>query len=71
IATIQKVKGEGLMLGIELPFAIKALRRELLYKHYIFTGASTNPNLLRILPPLNITFEQLQPFVKALKKIQA
>ncbi|MGD1841243.1 MAG: aspartate aminotransferase family protein [Thermonemataceae bacterium] len=68
---IQQVKGEGLMLGIELPFAIKTLRRELLQKHHIFTGASANPNLLRILPPLNITFEQLQPFVEALKKIHA
>ncbi|MFT5619580.1 MAG: acetylornithine/N-succinyldiaminopimelate aminotransferase, partial [Arenicella sp.] len=66
---VKKVKGRGLMLGVEFDFPIKELRLELLHKHQIFTGSSANPNLLRILPPLNITKEDSKAFLKALKNV--
>ena len=69
IPGIKNIKGKGLMLGVELDFSIKEIRTKLLNKHYIFTGASANPNLLRILPPLGITKTQVEPFITALKKI--
>lgn len=68
IPAVQQVKGKGLMLGVEFDFPIKALRQKLLFESKIFTGASNNPNLLRILPPLSITVEQLNHFVNELKK---
>ncbi|MCB0644060.1 MAG: aminotransferase class III-fold pyridoxal phosphate-dependent enzyme, partial [Phaeodactylibacter sp.] len=68
IPAIKQIKGMGLMLGVEFDFPIKALRNKLLFEEDIFTGNSTNPNLLRILPPLCITEAQLAPFVAALKK---
>ena len=67
IPAIKSMKGKGLMLGMEFDFPIKKIREELLYNHHIFTGASANPKLLRILPPLCITQEQMAPFLKALK----
>ncbi len=69
ITAIKKVKGKGLMLGVEFDFPIATLRTELLQKHHIFTGASANQNLLRILPPLGITKEEISPFITALKEI--
>ena len=57
------------MLGVEFDFPIKEMRSLLLNDYHIFTGASANPNLLRILPPLGITKQQMQPFITALKKI--
>ncbi len=57
------------MLGIEMPFPIKELRQELLYDHHIFTGSSSNPNVLRVLPPLSISYAEFEPFIKALNKI--
>jgi len=69
IASVKKIKGQGLMLGVELGFPIKALRSTLLHQHHIFTGASSNPNLLRILPPLNITINEINPFINALKAL--
>lgn len=66
---VKKVKGRGLMLGVEFDFPIKDLRLELLNKHQIFTGSSANPNLLRILPPLNITKQDLEPFLKAMEAV--
>jgi len=66
---IKNVKGKGLMLGVEFDFPIKEIREELLYKHHLFTGSSSNPNLLRILPPLVITQEQADTFIKALTEV--
>ena len=69
IPQIKHIKGRGLMLGVELNFPVKELRAKLLYNHHIFTGSSANPNLLRILPPLCITAEQIKPFANTLKKL--
>ena len=69
ILPIKRIKGKGLMLGVEFDFPIKELRSKLLYDHHIFTGSSSNPNLIRILPPLGISKEQITPFISALKEI--
>lgn len=66
ITAIKQIKGKGLMLGLEFDFPIKELRAKLLYEHQIFTGDSSNSNLIRILPPLSITKEQINPFFEAL-----
>ncbi len=67
IPQIKKVKGRGLMIGLEFDFEVAALRKDLLFKHQIFTGAASNKKLLRILPPLNIRKDQFDVFFKALK----
>lgn len=69
IPAVRKVKGNGLMLGLELDFAVSALRKKLLFEHHIFTGSSANPNLIRILPPLSIRETQISPFIQALKQL--
>ena len=62
-----KTKGKGLMLGLEFDFPVAALRKQLLFEHHIFTGSASDPNVLRILPPLCVTQEELSQFFKALK----
>ncbi len=69
VPKVKKVKGKGLMLGIEFDFEVKELREKLIFDKHIFTGGSNNKNLLRILPPLNITKEQINEFIIALKEI--
>jgi len=66
---IPLIKGKGLMLGLEFDDPIQELRKTLLEDFSIFTGASTNPNLLRILPPLTVKQEDLSIFIHALKDI--
>ena len=68
IPQIKKMKGRGLMIGLEFDFEVAALRRKLLFEHQIFTGAASNKKLLRILPPLNIQKEHFDAFFKALEK---
>ena len=53
IPQVKKVKGKGLMLGIEFDFEVAELRKKLIFNQHIFTGGASNKNLLRILPPLN------------------
>jgi len=69
ISQIKKVKGKGLMLGLEFDFEVAELRKKLIMEKHIFTGGSNNKKLLRILPPLSITKNQINKFVIALKTL--
>jgi acetylornithine aminotransferase len=71
IPQIKEVRGMGLMIGLEFATPIKFLRDELLFEHKIFTGNASNPNVLRLLPPLNITQKEGQLLVDALKAVLA
>lgn len=51
---IQEVRGKGLMIGIDLAPELKDVRKELLFKDHIFTGTAS-PNVIRLLPALNLT----------------
>lgn len=66
IKEIIKIKGRGLMLGIEFDFNVSELRKNLIYRQKIFTGGSSNKNLIRILPPLIINKNQVDVFLKSL-----
>jgi acetylornithine/N-succinyldiaminopimelate aminotransferase len=62
---IIEVRGRGLMIGIVLPEELKEVKKNLLFKHKIFTGES-KPNVIRLLPALNITKEDADIFLKAI-----
>ena len=68
ISSVVRIKGRGLMLGIEFDFEAAQLRKNLIFKHKIFTGGSANKNLLRILPPLNINKSHIDILFNALKE---
>ena len=62
---INEVRGRGLMIGIDLPDDLKDVKKNLLFKHKIFTGES-KLNVIRLLPALNITKEDADIFLKAM-----
>lgn len=64
---LQNVRGNGLMIGFDVPEALKELRKSLLQKHHIFTGEA-KPNVVRLLPALSIGRKEIEPFLKALKE---
>lgn len=51
IKSILEVRGAGLMIGFDLPAHLRSLRKDLLFKHHIFTGEA-KPNTIRLLPSL-------------------
>ena len=63
---IKEVRGKGLMIGIELPEELKDVKKNLLFKHKIFTGEA-KPNVIRLLPALNIGKAEADMFLEALK----
>lgn len=60
---IKEVRGRGLMIGIEMESPVKELRTKLLYEQKVFTGAS-GTNVIRLLPPLNLSKEDADLFLK-------
>jgi acetylornithine/N-succinyldiaminopimelate aminotransferase len=67
---VKEVRGRGLMIGIELPEELSHVRKELLFKHHIFTGEA-KPNVVRLLPALNLTKADADKFLAAFKQIIA
>ncbi|MEO6549086.1 MAG: aminotransferase class III-fold pyridoxal phosphate-dependent enzyme [Ferruginibacter sp.] len=64
---IKEVRGKGLMIGIDLPDELKTVKRNLLFNHKIFTGEA-KPNVIRLLPALNISKVEADIFLTAFKK---
>lgn len=61
---IKEVRGRGLMIGIELEDDFSHVRKDLLQKDRIFTGEA-KPNVIRILPALNINMSIADRFLEA------
>ena len=64
---IKEVRGRGLMIGLEFDTPIKDLRKKLLHEKKVFTGIS-GEKVLRLLPPLSITKNEADLFVKSLRE---
>jgi len=64
-ASITEVRGKGLMIGFDLPDSLASLRKDLLFKHHIFTGEA-KPNTVRLLPSLALTKSEADILLEAL-----
>ncbi len=62
---IVSIKGKGCLLGIEFDEPCAAIHAKLLERK-IITGTSSNPNALRLLPPLCVKVEELDLLTEAL-----
>ncbi len=65
---LREIRGRGLMLGLEMEYKVKDLRSRLLFDHHLFVGSSSNPYTLRLLPPLTISFKEIDHCIDALEK---
>ena len=63
--SIQEVRGEGLMIGFDMPNSLAGLRKDILTKHHIFTGEA-KPNTIRLLPSLALSKLEADLFLEAL-----
>jgi acetylornithine aminotransferase len=67
IPELKNVRGQGLMIGFDLPDSHTDLRKKLLTDHFIFTGEA-KPNVIRLLPSLALTREEADEFLEAVRK---
>ena len=66
IGEIKNVRGLGLMIGFDAAEEIASLKKNLLSHKHIFTGEA-KPNVIRLLPALNISIEEVDEFLTGLK----
>lgn len=62
------VRGQGLMIGIELDIPYKEPRTRLIKEQHCFTGCS-GTNVIRLLPPLCLSMEEAQMFIDKLRGV--
>jgi len=65
---VREVRGKGLMIGIDLPEELSHVKKDLLFKHHIFTGEA-KPNVIRLLPALNLNKAHADRFLQAFNSI--
>ncbi|MBS1779697.1 MAG: aspartate aminotransferase family protein [Bacteroidetes bacterium] len=70
LGCLQNIRGRGLMIGFDVPEEMKTLKKDLLSKHFVFTGEA-KPNVIRLLPALNIRKEDIDVFINAVKSEMA
>ena len=68
IPQVTGVRGKGFLLGIEFKDRAAPVHQALLERH-IITGTSSDPHVLRLLPPLCLKKEEIDLFIEALKSI--
>jgi acetylornithine/succinyldiaminopimelate/putrescine aminotransferase len=64
------VWGRGLLLGLDFGRPAKALQQAL-FSHRILTGTSSDPNVLRIMPPLTLSIREADLLLAGLREVLA
>ena len=67
IAGVENLRGKGLMIGFDVPGHSIKLRKKLLDEYRILAGEA-KPDVVRLLPALNIRKEEIDEFIHALKQ---
>src|SRR4030095_8866917 len=67
LPVVKEVRGEGLMLAVELTISGKEIVKQLLQQGFILN--CTHNTVLRMLPPFIITEKQIDKFIKALRPV--
>jgi len=68
IEEVKIVHGKGFLLGLEFADKAAPIHQALLDKR-IITGTSSNPNVMRLLPPLCLQREEVDHFVETLRTV--
>ncbi|MFN2597888.1 MAG: aspartate aminotransferase family protein [Pyrinomonadaceae bacterium] len=68
VSQVARVRGRGLLLGVEFEEEIAAKVHAALLERRIITGTSSDKRVLRLLPPLCLKIEEADLFVEALKE---
>ncbi len=69
VSQVARMRGRGLLLGIEFKEESAARVHKALLERHIITGTSSDAHVLRLLPPLCLREEEVDLFVEALSEI--
>ncbi len=67
VSGVTAIHGKGCLLGVEFEEPCSAIHKDLLSKN-IITGTSSDPKVLRLLPPMMVTTDEIDLLVDELRK---
>lgn len=69
IPQIKEIRGKGLLIGIDFEIPAAQVSKKLREEHKIFVGSATNPLTMRLLPPLTISYSEIDYFIASLQSV--
>ena len=69
IPQIKEIRGIGLLIGIDFEIPAAQVSKKLREEHKIFVGSATNPLTMRLLPPLTISYSEIDYFIVSLQSV--
>ena len=69
IPQIKEIRGKGLLIGIDFEIPASQVSKKLREEFKIFVGSATNPLTMRLLPPLTISYAEMDYFISSLQSV--
>ena len=69
IPQIREIRGKGLLIGIDFEIPSSQVAKKLREEFKIFVGSASNPLTMRLLPPLTISYPEMDYFISSLKSV--
>lgn len=69
IPEVREIRGKGLLIGIDFEIPASQVAKILREEFKIFVGSASNPLTMRLLPPLTISYSEMDYFISSLKSI--
>lgn len=69
IPQIKEIRGKGLLIGIDFEIPAAQVSKKLREEYKIFVGSATNPLTMRLLPPLTISYSEIDYFIVSLQSV--
>ncbi len=69
ISQIKEIRGKGLLIGVDFEIPASQVSKKLREEFKIFVGSATNPLTMRLLPPLTISYPEIDYFISSLKSV--
>ena len=69
IPQIREIRGKGLLIGIDFEIPSSQVAKKLREEFKIFVGNASNPLTMRLLPPLTISYPEMDYFISSLKSV--
>ena len=69
IPQIKAIRGKGLLIGIDFEIPAAQVSKKLREEFKIFVGSASDPLTMRLLPPLTISYPEMDYFISSLKSV--
>ena len=69
IPQIKAIRGKGLLIGIDFEIPAAQVSKKLREEFKIFVGSASDPLNMRLLPPLTISYPEMDYFISSLKSV--